>query len=277
MKSQLRALAQAVSPKLLDRYRSHRLRRYFSRQYSSLQEEAYGVLFGHGLPKILSGPFTGMPYLDEIVWGPITPKWIGCYEAELHNIVERILSDGYTQIVNVGCAEGYYAVGFAWRLPGIKVIAFDSDPVARQQASRLAALAGVADRITISGYCTAPILNRLASQQTVLTVDIEGSEVELLNPERVRNLSRVSILVEVHSSPPLDSDAVALTLRQRFEASHHLYWFQSENRNSLINQYKSFWSGKIGAERFVQYLDEGRSEPQRWLWAESKRGSTSLP
>jgi hypothetical protein len=218
----------------------------------------------------LSGPFKGMPYLDEIVWGPITPKWIGCYETELHEVIERVLSDGYTQIVNVGCAEGYYAVGFAWRLAGIKVVAFDSDPVARQQAARLASLARVGDRITINGYCTTTILDRLASQRTVLAVDIEGFEVELLDPARVPNLSRASILVEVHSSPPLDSDGVALTLKQRFEASHDLRWFQSENRNSLINKYKSFWRGKIGAERFAQYLDEGRPEPQRWLWAEPK-------
>jgi hypothetical protein len=249
---------------------------YFRRRYGALQDEAHEVLFAKNLPKVLSGPFSGMPYLDEIVWGSIIPKWIGSYEAELHNIVERVLSDGYTQIVNVGCAEGYYAVGFAWRLSGLKVLAFDSDPVARQQTARLASLAGVADRITISGYCTAPILDGLTSQRTVLAVDIEGSEVELLDPQRVPNLSRASILVEVHSSPPLDSDAVAMTLRQRFEASHDLYWFRSENRNSIINKYKSFWRGKIGAERFAQYLDEGRPEPQRWLWAEPKAAEYPL-
>jgi hypothetical protein len=212
-----------------------------------------------------------MPYLNEIVWGSITPKWVGSYETELHDVVEHILSGEYSQFVNVGCAEGYYAVGFAWRLPGIKIIAFDLDPEARRQTAHLAALAGVADRIKISDYCTAAILDALASKRTLLAVDIEGSEVELLDPERVPSLAKASILAEVHSNPPLDLEGVSQTLRRRFEASHHVRWFQSESRSALVAQYRSFWEGKIGADRFVQYLDEGRPEVQRWLWAEPKR------
>jgi hypothetical protein len=211
-----------------------------------------------------------MPYLNEIVWGSITPKWIGSYERELHDVVEHILSSGYSQFVNIGCAEGYYAVGFAWRLPGIKIIAFDLDPEARRQTAHLAALAGVANRIKISGSCTAPILDGIASEQTLLAVDIEGSEVELLDPKRVPNLAKASILAELHSRPPLDIVGVSQTLRRRFEASHHLRWFRSESRSALVDRYRSFWEGKIGADRFVQYLDEGRPEVQRWLWAEPK-------
>jgi hypothetical protein len=127
-----------------------------------------------------------MPYLDEIVWGPIAPKWIGSYEAELHKIVERIVSGGYSRIVNVGCAEGYYAIGLASRMPGTEVFAFDIDPIARQQTARLASIVGVADRVNIRGKCTAASLEELIGDNTLLAIDIEGFEVQLLDPDKSR-------------------------------------------------------------------------------------------
>src|SRR4051812_14244715 len=64
-------------------------------------------------PVVLSGPFAGMAYVRQAAGSCLAPKLIGCYEAELHGVVARILRTGYTQIVDIGCAEGYYAVGLA--------------------------------------------------------------------------------------------------------------------------------------------------------------------
>jgi len=270
MKAQLRSLVQTLSPGLLNRYRSHRLHAYFRSRYGSLQNEAYQVLFEDGPPKVLSGPFAGMPYLNEVIWGPITPKWIGSYEAELHGVVEQLIAGQCRRIVNVGCAEGYYAVGLARRIPNANVVAFDLDPIARKQTARLASLVGVADRVEVRGNCTAPVLDELVGYRTLLGVDIEGFEIQLLDPQTVRNLARTSLLVEIHPSPPFDLAGVAKMLGDRFEPTHSLCWFSSESRNAQVDRYKSLWEGKISAERFAEYLDESRSEPQRWLWAEPK-------
>ncbi len=209
-----------------------------------------------------------MPYLNETVWGPITPKWIGSYEAELHGIVEQIIAEQYRQIVNIGCAEGYYAVGLAWRMPNVEVIAFDVDPLARKQTVRLASLAGVADRIQIRANCTPPKLDQLIKDGTLLIIDVDGFEIQLVNPQAVRNLARAALLVELHPSPPLDLAAVAEAFGHRFETTHDLTWFNSESREP--NQYKSLSNGKIGPERFAEYLEEGRPWPQQWLWAKPK-------
>jgi hypothetical protein len=270
IRSKLRKLAEAVSPELLNGYRSHRLRNYFRQRYGELQEEACKILFDHAPPKVLSGPFSGMPYLNEIIWGPITPKWIGCYEAELHEVIERLVIKKYGEIVNVGCAEGYYAVGLASRIPSAEVFAFDLDPIARKQTARLASLVGVADRVNIRGECTGPILEELIGDNTLLAIDIEGSEVQLLDPENIGSLGRASLLVEVHSSPPLELADAAERLQTRFEPTHHVHWFTAESRESQVYNYQSFWDGKISPSRFAEYLDEGRSEAQRWFWAEPK-------
>lgn len=272
IKAKARSLAQTFSPELLNHYRSHRLHAYFRRRYGSLQDEAYQVLFEHGPAKVLSGPFVGMPYLNEVIWGPITPKWIGSYEAELHGVVEQVMSGRYSEIVNIGCAEGYYAVGLAWRIPNANVVAFDLDPIARKQTARLASLAGVADRVDIRGNCRALHLDQLIGDRTILVIDIEGSEIEVLNPETVPSLARASFFAELHRSPLLDLAAVADTLQHRFEPTHNLRWYSSESREPKVQHYQSLWGGKIPPERFAEYLDEGRLEPQRWLWAQPKAG-----
>jgi hypothetical protein len=69
----------------------------------------------------------------------------------LHPALASFISRKPHQIVNIGCAEGYYAVGLAWRLPNAKVDAFRSDPRAREFCAELARLNGVEARVRIYG------------------------------------------------------------------------------------------------------------------------------
>src|SRR5919106_5511514 len=65
---------------------------------------------------VRSGPFAGLRYVDAAVGAPdradcLPAKLLGSYERELHHAVERQLEVGFSTIVNVGAAEGYYALG----------------------------------------------------------------------------------------------------------------------------------------------------------------------
>ena len=101
------------------------------------------------------GPFAGMRYpAAESVGSALFPKLLGSYEQELHPWVERLCHNHYTEVVDVGCAEGYYAVGLALRLPGARVYAFDVSPHAMRRCADMARLNGVLDRVTIGGGVT---------------------------------------------------------------------------------------------------------------------------
>jgi methylase of polypeptide subunit release factors len=52
-------------------------------------------------------------------------------------------------VIDIGAAEGYYAIGFARRLPAARVIASDLDPVARLLCWLLARRNGVGDRVSV--------------------------------------------------------------------------------------------------------------------------------
>jgi len=117
---------------------------------------------------------------------------------ELSDIVEEMVHRGYSRVLNIGCAEGYYAIGFALRDRAAEVFAFDTDPVSRMQTRRLAKLNEVSDRVHVEGECKHDRLNNLIRNKTLLIVDIEGHEVSLLDPVKVPNLTATDLLIEIH-------------------------------------------------------------------------------
>ena len=71
-----------------------------------------------------SGPFAGMSCISEAICSSLVPKLLGSYESELHQVLNQILETDYQNVIDIGCAEGYYAVGLALRLPNARVYAW---------------------------------------------------------------------------------------------------------------------------------------------------------
>jgi glycosyltransferase involved in cell wall biosynthesis len=214
---------------------------------------------------VQSGPFAGMKYLPTSTCGPLLPKLLGCYEAELHGTLERAARRPYRRVVNVGCGEGYYAVGLARLLPEARVYAFDTEELARSLCAQLAALNDVADRVVVAGKCDVGRLRELAGPGALVLCDCEGGERELLEPELVPGLRQCDILVELHDvACPGTSQAVL----SRFEATHEVTRIGHGGRD---------WT-EHAALRDRPHLDqllamwEGRSGPTPWAWMTPRAG-----
>jgi len=91
--------------------------------------------------KVLGGPFAGMQYFANTTAQHAlgVRALLGSYESELHDIVQQLINQEWDTIVDIGAAEGYYAVGFARACPKAKVIAFEGEEDARRVLSELAA------------------------------------------------------------------------------------------------------------------------------------------
>lgn len=214
---------------------------------------------------VLSGPFQGMKYFNEVIWGSIEPKWIGSYELELHPIIYKIIETEYDTIINIGSAEGYYSVGLAIRLPHARVLSYEVDPWSRRQQRRLAAL-NQATNLRIDGFCTHKQLDLRSRGRTLVLCDIEGSETELLNPELAQSLRNVDCLVELHDTKEASIRQVEELISNRFGPSHHVDRIEMSDRSpsSLSNL-------GLKATDFDQaLLDEHRWNRQVWLWMVSR-------
>lgn len=149
-----------------------------------------------------AGPFRGMMLPEASSWGDgdLAPKLLGSYECELHPALERAFGRDPAIVVNVGCAEGYYAVGATLRLPGRPVYAFDLDEAALRVCAEAARLNGVADRIRLERSCDAARLADLVDgpRRALVLLDCEGFERTLLGPDTLPALARADLIVECH-------------------------------------------------------------------------------
>lgn len=147
---------------------------------------------------VRSGVFKGMDFVERSAEGCHVPKLLGCYEEPLQPEIEAAIARGYARVLNIGSAEGYYAVGLARRKQGAHIVAFDISARAREATVALAAKNGVATRIEIGERFAHEDFARLADRGTLIVCDIEGAERELLDPDRAPALRAADIIVEAH-------------------------------------------------------------------------------
>ena len=81
---------------------------------------------------VMQGPLKGLDFLPQSAEGCHIAKLLGCYEQPLQPHIEAAIAANYLTILNIGCAEGYYAVGMASRMPHTQVLAFDLNPTAQE-------------------------------------------------------------------------------------------------------------------------------------------------
>lgn len=168
---------------------------------------------------VLSGPFAGLNYLKDASGSVLLPKLLGTYECALHPWIAKAQQSGYETLIDIGCAEGYYAVGFAVSCPGLRVLAYDLNPDARALCREMTEANGVKERVEIKERCDEEELSRQVKGKTLVICDIEGAEFELLDPEKIPTLRQVDLIVEAHDH--LNPDITPALLR-RFQTTHEI-------------------------------------------------------
>jgi hypothetical protein len=219
-----------------------------------------------GRPRhILAGPFAGMPYIADSSGSAFLPKIIGTYELEIAPAIDAIKSTPYDVIVDIGAAEGYYAVGLARAKPDTRIVCFEAHKPARYLFDRLAKLNQLDARIEIHGYCTPADLATALSRadHPAVICDCEGGEDTLLNPTTIPALTRATILVELHEKA---SRGISKRLRDRFAPTHHIDQFDSRDRTPADLPP----SIPLQGEDVAVALSEYRNEPNSWYFMQPK-------
>jgi hypothetical protein len=197
------------------------LAKYRSAQLQTLLIKAHGLT-------VLGGPFQGMAFVATSAEGCHIPKLLGCYEAELHPHILSAATRNYRAVINIGAAEGYYAVGLARLMPSATVHAYDTNAAAQSHCRELAQLNGVSERVVVGGTFGHKDFEAFADRKTLLVCDIEGAEEDLLDPERAPALRLMDIVVELHNRP---GHALSRIVPARFAATHHCVLLDQSGRN----------------------------------------------
>jgi len=150
---------------------------------------------------VQAGPFRGMRYTREaVLTHHVTPNLLGTYERQLYPLLEEA-ANRCDLIVDIGSAEGYFAVGLA-RMTGKPVFAFDVNSMERQMVSEMAALNDVSHSLTICGWCSeSTLVDLVRGKRALVFCDIDGGEFSLFTPTVVKALRDCDVFVELHGSP----------------------------------------------------------------------------
>jgi hypothetical protein len=217
-----------------------------------------------GTPVVQCGPFAGMCYPHrKAVESCLVAKIVGSYEDELHPVINQIALKNYSQILDVGSAEGYYAVGLAMKCPQAKIYAFDIIEEAAKLCREMAELNGCKNVITKSS-CSAETIEQFGNAgKTLLICDCEGFEKEILCNNAGSAIESMDILVEVHDFIDIE---ISLRLRERFLATHDILVIQSDSptKKAQTRSYPALLKYDLRVRK--QLVSEWRPEPMEWFY-----------
>ena len=234
------------------RYHAQRLEAQWGLvDHTHLLVETYGAA-------VMSGPFKNIRYPPRSLLRHSGPKLLGTYECEVYAFLELAISALPNVVIDIGCAEGYYAVGLAKRLPAAKVYAFDIDPWARRRTREMAMLNNV-QNLEVAGECMRDWLISHAQGSAFIVMDCEGCEAHLA-ANAVTDLKASSWwMIELHE---LASPGVTERLRSFFASTHRVELITSRPRHrgdapAVVAMNDS--------SQVMAWMQEHRDAGQQWL------------
>ena len=212
--------------------------------------------------KVLGGPFSGLVYPGYSIGSEYFPKLLGTYELELHESIDALCRQAFDKIIVIGAGEGYYVGGLARRFPDTAITCFEADPDGQAAVAEMAAENGFTMRLENRGFCSPQDLRESlkSRNRTLVVVDVEGGERQLLDPQAVPELERATIVVEVHDcfEPGLDG-----LLKERFNSTHHCLDLLSRPRTRADADIVPVPDRLRAA--LLPLMEEGRPAQMRWF------------
>jgi|GEM_PF-133167 len=210
--------------------------------------------------RVMGGPYRGMKYLAEPHLPHFAAKLLGTFERELHAWIQAWLRGDYEAVFDLGCRDGYHAVGLARARPDLVVFAYDEAPENRTLTRRLAALNGVGARVRVEQEPPWPPRHRREGAR-ILVLSRPGSGLEAwLESASPAALDGIDLLLEtVDKDDPGSSEAA---LRERFGETHTVACIRYGGRRSRDCPVDA---PELSAATRLALVDECRDHPACWF------------
>ena len=174
----------------------------------------------------------------------------------------------YSEIIDVGCAEGYYAVGMALRCETSKVYAFDINEKARQLCIEMAELNKVSERVIVRTELNDEILRDFKfSGRGLIICDCEGYEKLLFNESNLNNIKNCDLIIETHDCIDIE---ITTYLKELFKQTHNITSIYSKDDIHKAIDYKFPELEKLNFTWKQEILRENRKTIMEWLICKPK-------
>ena len=227
------------------------------------------IILEHG-HQVAYGTFKGMKLSKNTYWSKndIITHILGVYEKHVLKKIIEFSKKGNYPFIDIGAADGYFAIGMAFSEIFNKIYAFEIDERGRKSLNRNIGNNLCKDKVVVDIEANFETLKEIVdkNKSAVILIDIEGSEFDLLDDKLLKLLSNCYIVCELH--PALSTNGF-------------------EKQNKLINNVKAFFDFSIiqresycpnkfselneftDEERLIAF-GEGRENNMNWLILEPK-------
>ena len=153
--------------------------------------------------RVLYGPFADLSLSGDCWWGEadLGSQCLGLYEQEvLYEIVS--LSASCSTFIDIGAADGYYAVGVLHAAYFKRAICFERSIEGQKKIAENWRINGSPGEIDILGCADSSVIQALPDTivgNSLVLIDIEGGEFDLLSNEVLTKFHQATIIVEVHN------------------------------------------------------------------------------
>lgn len=215
-------------------------------------------------PLVLNGPFNGMKYPGfRSKSSSLYSKLIGSYEMEISDYIFSAIENKYEQVIDVGCAEGYYAVGLALKIEKAIIYAYDIDAEARKLTSKMAFINGVTERVIVRKNINSSSFNEFDfSKSTLIICDIEGAERLIFNSSNIKLFKNCFLIIETHDWVDIN---ISTDLENLFSPTHNVKTIQSTSDNIKAKNYKFSELESLDLLTKYRIFEEGRRYTDEWL------------
>jgi hypothetical protein len=211
------------------------------------------------------GPFKGLKFSNKTWWGSsdIGSMLLGIYEKEILNSLMNIPKN-YSTFINLGAADGYYCIGALINNLFQHSICYEISKEGRKIIKENAELNNVIKKIDIRGIAKKKFFTELPLKtisDSVLLIDIEGAEFELIDEETFKAFNKSIIFIELHQWLFYDENEKLIKLTKDSILTHNITKLQTGSRDlSIFPELKTFHDN----DRWL-ICSEGRPRLMTWL------------
>lgn len=214
---------------------------------------------------IAYGPLKGFKFSPQAWWSmhDRASMIFGFYEQEILQAL-KYLSKSKSTFIDVGAADGYYAIGTVSQKMFEKSYCFEIEERGRAVIKNNAILNNVAEKVTIFKEANMDSMKSIPKQalnSSVVLIDIEGAEFEFLDAEMLKLLKSSVCIIELHDFFFVNGNDMLKDLKSRASEFFNVTEFTTKSRDpSKIPELHNY----SDTDRWLMCA-EGRTRLMTWL------------
>ena len=217
--------------------------------------------------RIINGPFKGMIISENSFWQmtDFSSIILGFYERQvLDFVVEKCIELEKPLFINIGAADGFFAIGLIKNGFVNEAICFELTSKGRQTIKRNCVKNEIENSaLKIFGRADIDFYKNLpsCSKNTIVLIDVEGFEFELLTNEALEFLKDSTIIVELHTHFLLEGELKLTNLIKRASSYFSVNFINSGARDP--HSIKELFDFNENDKWLL--CSEGRAVSMKWL------------